>query len=44
VEDVAVPDPSRAAVYEKLLPAFRMAADSQARLGDVLAALDLRPA
>ena len=39
-EAVAEPEPSRAAVYEQLLPIFRRAAETQSELGDMLAGLD----
>jgi len=41
VESVAQPDAGRAAIYQKLLPVFRRAAKCQARLGDMLAELDI---
>ena len=41
IEELATPDPSRRVVYEALLPVFRNACLDQARLGDLLAALDL---
>lgn len=41
VQDVAVPDPANTAVYERLLPVFEQTRRDQARLGDMLASLDL---
>lgn len=41
VENVAVPIAQNVATYEKLLPIFQEAARGQARLGDMLAKLDL---
>lgn len=41
VEVVATPNPQNAAVYEKLLPVFRRACQTQSELGDTLAELDL---
>jgi xylulokinase len=42
VESVQRPDPDNARVYERLLPVFRQASVDQARLGDALAAVELR--
>ncbi len=39
VEDVAEPLEENVAIYEKLLPVFRQAADDQARLGEMLSGL-----
>ena len=41
VENVAVPIAENVATYDKLLPIFQEAARGQARLGDMLAKLDL---
>jgi xylulokinase len=41
VEEVTAPDRGRNAIYEKLLPVFRTAAEYQARIGDALQHLDL---
>ena len=41
VEDVAVPQPDAVEKYEKLLPVFRHACRCQARIGEMLHALDL---
>jgi xylulokinase len=40
-EDVARPNADNVRIYRELLPAFRQASIDQARLGDVLAALEL---
>jgi len=39
VEDVAVPNPANRAAYDELLPVFIEAGKGQARIGDMLAAL-----
>ncbi len=41
VQSIARPDPSGTAVYEKLLPAFKLARGNQAALGEALARLEL---
>jgi xylulokinase len=41
IQDVAVPDPASAAVYEQFLPAFDQSRRDQARLGDMLVSLGL---
>jgi xylulokinase len=41
VEAVAEPDADNGAAYDKLLPVFRRACQTQAELGDMLAELDL---
>ena len=41
IEAVATPDPQNATVYEKLLPVFRRACQTQSELGDMLAELEL---
>ncbi|MHC4178852.1 MAG: xylulokinase [Planctomycetota bacterium] len=40
-EAVATPDPKNAQVYEKLLPVFRRACQTQSELGEMLAELEL---
>jgi len=41
IQHIATPIPENAATYEKLLPVFKKAAHCQARLGEMLAELDL---
>ncbi len=41
LESRAVPEPAHVAVYQQLLPAFRQACLDQARLGDLLASVQL---
>jgi hypothetical protein len=41
VEAVAVPDPGRREIYNKILPLFRRCGETQSELGDQLARLDL---
>ena len=41
VQYTATPQDRDAAIYEKLLPLFRLGAQQQAKLGDMLAELEL---